>query len=237
MNTEFDNNETKGGALLHAQNPVPDFESAAITPTPSVKQKAHSKEPPVLSKADQDDFKKLDKKVREGIDVPMRTGECLLEIKERKLYKAKHKTWKPYCEDLVGMTPEHANRLIRAARHASLIKDAVKDMPHPGNIFPTVEWQVRPLYKLGDMETVIEAWTRAVEIANGSPTAGNVQKAVDEILGPIPVLTKEKMDKKEEYREILDALGDCIRLRNSWEESAELVSRLRDLLKLGEVLD
>lgn len=167
----------------------------------------------------------------------MKTGRCLMEIKERKLYVAKHKFWKDYCADLVGMSPTHANRLVRAAEHASAIENAGIGMPHPGNSFPTVEWQVRPLYKLADIGTVIEAWKRAVEIAKGPPTAGQVQQSVDEFLDSTLDVPEKKTDKKEEFREILDALGDCIRLQKSWEKSAELVSALRAKLKLAEIPD
>ncbi len=58
MNSELENNETTVDALLHAQ-PEVDTTLADVVSTPAVKQKVPSKELPVLSKAERDDFRKL----------------------------------------------------------------------------------------------------------------------------------------------------------------------------------
>jgi len=243
MNSEFENTETTVDAVLHSQNPKPNVVSvsADVASAPSRRKKTPSKELPkelpALTNDDRDDFTKLDKRVRAGVRVPLKTGRCLLEIKERNLYRAKHRFWKHYCASHEELSPEHANRLIRAAKHALAIETAGKNKRHPWNLFPTVEWQIRPLYKLGDLDAVIEAWRRAIEIAKGPPTGGQVQQAVDEILESNPGAAKKQTDKKMEYRRIVDALADCIRLQDSWKKAAEFVSELRAKLKLPEIHD
>ena len=77
-----------------------------------------------------------------GFSSLQEAGKALQYIKSKKLYKGDYNTYEEYCKKRWGMTPQHANRLISAAK----IEDKIKSEP-TGSVSPQTESQIRALSK------------------------------------------------------------------------------------------
>ena len=91
---------------------------------------------------DQAEFKRLDKIVRKGVEAIMDCGKALIEIQEKKLWRAGGwSTWEAYCRQVAGLSKSYAHRIINATRVA---------------------------LELPDIEQQVQEWTTAVGKAEGS---------------------------------------------------------------------
>ncbi len=107
-------------------------------------------------------------------------GIALKELRDRRLYRSTHRTFKEYCQDRFGFTRSHSYRLIDAA---IVIDNLVQMSPNGrqnnsklenvGDILPTSERQCRPLTKLKP-EQQREIWREAVESSKGKVPSGKV---------------------------------------------------------------
>ena len=103
----------------------------------------------------------------------VKVGKALMEIRDSRLYRQTHATFKEYCRDRWNMSRSFAHRLIESAEVAQILLPI-------GNI-PATESQARPLTSLAP-DQMREAWTHATDtaMAAGRPvTARDVQTAVD----------------------------------------------------------
>jgi hypothetical protein len=104
-------------------------------------------------------------------------GQALLEIRERRLYRATHPTFEAYCRERWGWSKTHANRQIQAAELAGALT--------PIGVIPPNEAQARelaPLLSQGP-EAVRAAWVAATA-TNAAPTAANVRAVVQRPVTP-----------------------------------------------------
>lgn len=76
----------------------------------------------------------------------IKAGQALQYIKSKKLYKSSYRTYDEYCSERWGFTPQHANRLISAAK----LVDQMKKSEPIGSVLPQSESQVRALSKTDD---------------------------------------------------------------------------------------
>jgi hypothetical protein len=111
-------------------------------------------------------------------------GRSLFEIRERKLYRgAGHKTFEDYVLAKWGMSRSYAFRNIQAFRvtEALPIGNATDTPALPS---PMTESHARELSALVDKpELLREAWSTALELNDGKPTAEDVRAIVLGVLG------------------------------------------------------
>lgn len=112
----------------------------------------------------------LEKIIEKGIRTFIEVGTALLEIKDRRLYREKFKTFEIYCHDRWGFGAHRAYQLI----DASVV---VQELSTTVDILPANESQARPLVGLEPDEQK-EVWSIAVESTDGKPTGKAVQDAV-----------------------------------------------------------
>lgn len=122
-------------------------------------------------------------------------GLCLMEIRDRKLYKKKYPTFEAYVEDRWDYGRKRSEQMVRAAQKYQVIehqsknekgyqKDVLVSIPLPKN-----EKQIRPLVPLSDAEAVF-VWDKVVEDLGESEkvTAEKVTVAVEAFkANPVPV--------------------------------------------------
>lgn len=110
-------------------------------------------------------------------------ANALLAIKANRLYReADHDTFEDYCQKRWQMSARRANQLIVGATIADCL---ARDLTEMGTMvpIPEVERQARPLSQV-PANARVEVWRAAVRSAGGlSPTAAQVQAAVDAHLG------------------------------------------------------
>jgi hypothetical protein len=126
-----------------------------------------------LSFEDERDKLKLEREVERAF---YRAGCALRELRDRRLYRSTHKTFKEYCQDRFGFTRRRSDYLIGAAE----VVDNLSGEPEPEQkrepmvlILPTSERQCRPLTKL-EPEQQREIWHKAVESSKGKVPSGKV---------------------------------------------------------------
>ena len=116
-------------------------------------------------------------------------GNSLRAIRDKRLYRETHKTFEAYCDEHLGFTKTHANRLIKGA--------AVVQNLTPIGVKPKNLAQCVPLARL-EPEQQREAWSVAQENAAGKEvTAFRLEQAALQIAPRKPVKIETEEEKKE----------------------------------------
>ncbi len=184
----------------------------------------------ISSNREQQEFKRLDSIVRNGIDGFAKAGEALAQIHDRKLWNAGgFSTWEAYCRNVAGMSRTHAFRLMKASECFAELK-AMSDM----TLFPVSESQVRPLLRLENSEDRKLAWdTAVIRASETQPTATDVREVVVTILedGYDGGILSEKPPTRAQRRvEIISKLRTEIKMKESWEQVEKLLAELEEIL-------
>lgn len=117
-------------------------------------------------------------------------GVALQELRDKRLYRDTHSSFKEYCQDKFGHSRQKSDYLIVGAKiYENLAKNRCQ-------ILPTTEYQVRPLGVLEAPEQV-QAWSEAVELAQSKvPTSRLVKQAVRQ-------LTQQRRENPFELEEVV----------------------------------
>ena len=99
-------------------------------------------------------------------------GKALRELRDKKLYRDTHPSFAVYCRETFGHSRQKSDYLIVAATIYENIKASGCD------ILPTSEFQVRPLGVLDKPPLQVEAWNKAVAIANNKVPSQRIVKQV-----------------------------------------------------------
>lgn len=180
------------------------------------------------------EFDRLDGIVRRALRSFRDAGQALSDIRDRELWRAGgYPNWDGYWKSIASMTRRHANRLIQAHEVVRVLEEVGPRGPTWSESLPKAEFQVRPLLRLKDDNQRVVAWTRALEVAGGQPSAAVVAQAVSEIMGgqPTPKSAGNKAGKTrtQQRREIFDELKAAI-AGITHERLTELVARLDPLI-------
>lgn len=159
------------------------------------------------------DLARLESVVSEGLRTFVEVGAALAEIRDRRLYRAEYVTFEDYCQERWGMSRAHAYRTIAASEVVGVLS--------PRGDKPTSEKQVRPLTKLPP-EDQPKAWEKAVEQANGKPTAAQVRAAV------IEVERETRGTLEERVRDAMENGGDAGLGTNSFRRARYIVALAED---------
>jgi len=172
------------------------------------------------------EFKYLDRIVRKGVKAVFEMGKALTKIKEGNLWQTQYPSWEKYCESVVGHSRSYVHRIIKVTPIAGVVEEIT--LPNGNKISPLSEAQLRPMVRIkNDPERIREVWRNAVEIADGQPTAEQVEAAVIEILAP--KTPKEREQSRGEKRKYL--VGELeVALGNAPPEVRKLLSELKELL-------
>lgn len=121
-------------------------------------------------------------------------GDSLRIISEKELYREEFNTFEEYCQDKWDMSPQHAYRLINAAKFMSVVEtcNQIGDEDRP-----KCESHIRPLIDgLEDEDKRLEAWQQVIEKADGEKVTGKlVQEVADEMRGKKRRKVKAKVAK------------------------------------------
>jgi hypothetical protein len=122
--------------------------------------------------------------IRNGQKAFVEAGKALEEIRDKRLYRMKHKTFEGYCQDQWDFRKSHANRLILAAEaYCELHQHNPQFDLTPNGAINITESLMRPLTLLKTPEERQRAWNRAVkEVSNPKDvTAKVVKKAIGKV--------------------------------------------------------
>jgi phage N-6-adenine-methyltransferase len=130
-----------------------------------------------LNAGEQGMLERCEATIARGLDTFVEVGEALMEIRERRLYKA-YGTFEHYCRERWRMTRQHANRTIAAAEVARALE--------PIGSIPTeaAARELRPVMSSASAEQVEAVWTEVVEEHGPKPTAAQVREVVKAHVAP-----------------------------------------------------
>lgn len=124
-----------------------------------------------LTKSESAELAERVQRIKRGLDSFLEVGADLLAIRDKRLYRATHKTFEAFARETFQISRRRAYQLIDAADVASNVNNC-------SQIQPSSESQIRPLTKL-EPQQQSAAWEKAVESAGGeTPTAKQVAAAV-----------------------------------------------------------
>ncbi|MEU9670353.1 hypothetical protein AB0E25_33230 [Streptomyces bobili] len=110
--------------------------------------------------------------IERGIKTFYEVGVALADIRDRKLYRASHRTFEEYCQGRWQMTGSRAYQMIDAANVVSTIVET--EVQPPAN-----EGQARELGRVPEPERA-EVWAETVERTDGKPTAAAVRETYEQ---------------------------------------------------------
>lgn len=147
-------------------------------------------------------LEELEKVVENGILTFVDVGLALMEIRDKRLYRQSFNTFEQYVRDRWNMSHQHAYRLIKAY-------GIVENLQVGDGTTPVSEREIRPLSRL-EPQQQREVWRAAVASApNNAPTAGHVQRLVDEMYPKPPIVippsqTESDIDHAIPYDDTVD---------------------------------
>ena len=124
-----------------------------------------------LSVTEREELARYEGTIYEGLSTFFEVGKALIEIRNRKLYRADYRTFEHYCRERWNISRPRAYQLIDAA-------DVVDDLStHGRQILPANEHQARAL-KAAPPDQRPDIWQKAVDANNGKvPTAKQINQA------------------------------------------------------------
>jgi hypothetical protein len=123
----------------------------------------------------------LEKVIETGLRSFFEAGRALAEIRDRRLYRDEHATFEDYCAKRWDLKRQRAYELIQAAEVVEVVS-SMDDIPAPAS--ERVARELRTLRS--EPERMAEAWSEAVTVANGKPTARVVRDVVQQYREPEP---------------------------------------------------
>lgn len=125
------------------------------------------------------DLQELECRIEKGLQTFIDVGNCLLEIRDRRLYKEQgYGRFEDYCQERWGWSRERGRQLIEGAKVATIV----------GNKVPVkTESQARELTPLvkADEQEAVETWNQLREEHGDKVTASTIRTAVQEKLQPL----------------------------------------------------
>lgn len=173
------------------------------------------------------DLKSLEARVEVGLATFVDVGLALIEIRERRLYRAMHRTFETYCRDRWGMAASRARQLIAAA-------NVVRDLETVTTVTPANERVARCLAPLPP-EQRAEVWREAVETAPGGVvTAAHVERVRETMTGYTGATGDSRMAEILD----LDAKSHAALQRGDeakWDQAERVASLLDHGLSPGQI--
>lgn len=131
----------------------------------------------VLTPVEQSELEKLETIIERNLKIFYEVGTALLTIRDRRLYRASHKTFEEYCRAKWSIGNRYADKLMRSAKVIENLKST------PTGVLPATERAARPLAFLPP-DKQREVWNDAVkESPKGAPSSREVERAVRKAKG------------------------------------------------------
>lgn len=160
-----------------------------------------------LSKEEADRFRDLNRVVSKAAKSFVDAGIALHEIRSRKLYREKHRTFENYCQSVHSISRQYANSLIRAGKVTKELETIVSKngLPLPNN-----EAQVRELVKVTDSAQRAEIYKDALEVVDGDVellTAEVIRTEVGKSKSPGEAMAVPRKTPSARIKEARDLVG------------------------------
>lgn len=168
-----------------------------------------------LTELELSDLARCELIIERGLSTFIGVGNALAEIRNRRLYRATHKTFEDYCREHWQLSRIHAYRMIEAAQVTenllpigNKLQSISKDNHFP---LPTTESQARPLTALSPKRQR-EVWGRILEETGGKDiTAAKVEKAVKVLTGEtVNIHVSDESYEWNTPSEIIEAARSCM---------------------------
>jgi hypothetical protein len=205
-----------------------------------------------LSVREETRLKELEVVIIKNFKAFYEVGRALREIRDSKLYRETHETWKSYCKDLYDLAEATSYQYIEAAGVVDNLQIQFQNLRNCGGFekdadthelpLPLNEAQARVLAPLTPDQQV-EVWKTALETApNGRITAAHIKKTARQFTGNAVIKAAKRARAASDnermhpaFRDAYQAMLDQVSIArdNEWKDTAKpIVTRwLVGLLK------
>lgn len=167
--------------------------------------------------------------IERGVKAFKEVGQALLEIRESKLYRTTHKSFKSYCFEKWGISEAYATRNIKAFE----INENIKDLPIGKGLL--TESQLRPLTNL-EPEIQRQVVKDVQEINPKAPTS-LIQDVVSQYGGVNAVLKELKFNPDLVFESEQDLINKAKSLIPAPVPTVKEVIKHVEIIKDGELMD
>lgn len=181
-----------------------------------------------LSKTEKDLLIDCESVIEKGIEAFKDTWYALLEIRENRLYRSTHKSFKDYCKDKWNISESYVNRQIQAGK---IIED-IKDTPIGTGLN---ESQLRPLTNL-ESETRREVVKQVFQISE-KPTAKVIQELVNKNVGLNEILKELKLNPDLVFKSEEELIEKAKSLIPAPAPVVQEIIKHVEIIKDGELMD
>jgi hypothetical protein len=166
-----------------------------------------------LTTTESNQLESLEAVIKSGMQTFVDVGNALLAIRDGRLYRASHGTFKAYCRERWGFARSYASYMIESAKVVENIR-----VHNCGQTpVPATESQARPLAQLEPEEQPV-AWKEATDKAESEGrrvTARDVEKAVEErkerkARNTTPARSRGSFTDWQKLRELFEIVQDAI---------------------------
>jgi protein gp37 len=215
---------------FYTYRPIP----KTLKPTrPSKMNKLKNKT--VMSPEQRQEFKKLDRDVREGAKGMVRAAIALAKIRQHKLFKAAgYESFVAYCEAVHHMSKTYAYSLVTAGKTYNQLSAIAENQGLEIEQLPKVESQLRELSRVKDPEQQCAILAEVIEEKGGEYTAADLSEKVEKARAKVVKPKKPSPTQRlTEARESFDRLREIVEPLECGEDNDEV---MRLLKKLGKLL-
>lgn len=185
-----------------------------------------------LTLEERERFTELDVVVRAAVDRLMEAAVALEEIKTKKLYRARFKSFDLYTREVFKMSRQSADYMIQARKTHDEMTKIVADFNLTVDQIPTTESQLRVLSKVKDPVQRCEILANEIASKGEQYTAADLTKRIRVILG-IGRETERPLSptgKLAAARDEFEQLFELLASYNLNSECLRLLNELRNLL-------
>ena len=190
-----------------------------------------------LSVREETRLKELEVVIIKNFKAFYEVGRALREIRDSKLYRETHETWKDYCKDLYDLAERTAYQYIDASSVVDNLKIEFQNLRNCAGFekdadipLPINEAQARALSSVPPDQQP-EVWKTALETApNGRITAAHIKKTVRQYTGNAVIKTAKRARAASDnermapaFRTAYQAMLDQVSIArdNEWKDTAK----------------
>jgi len=167
-------------------------------------------------------YQKLKKVIADHLEAGFKVWSAVKEIKESKFYLIEYQSWEDFCRGSLKLTPQHTNKMLIASEAIiDPVESQVVDGPSKS------EYNVHFVSKQVSKQPDQKKSNKVIEIAAKSSNVPKIVDAVevikDDLGHPIPVKVQQYWRRKDELKELVNAISGVIKAIKEANEIQDLL--------------
>ena len=163
-----------------------------------------------------------EKTIREGLGTFVAVGTALMEIRDARLYRQKHRTFENYVQSVLSLSRPRAYELMDSSQVMCDLS-AIADI----TILPQNEGQARELRRWKTPEERVEKWRVVMNAAGNKPVTA---KFIRQTLSPTPANASGPEDNTRRAKACLTRLRGLVADSPAETKAVKLIAKLEEIV-------